>query len=199
MKTFKEYITEEQHHTAVLSYGRMNPPTIGHAKLIDHMLTQDGDKHMVVSHSQDDKKNPLNAAEKVDYLKKMYPKHPVNFHMASTEQPSIFHHAAALHKQGYKHLHVVVGADRVEEFKKSLEKYNGVFKNGNGYKFDSIKVSSAGDRDPDAEGAEGMSASKMRAHALDNNEAEFKKGLHPALHKHAQEIMTKIRERIKSK
>lgn len=193
---FKEYLQEQKEKTAVMTFGRFNPPTVGHAKLVDHVLKQTGDHHVIVSHSQDTKKNPLSADEKVDYLKKMYPKHNV-FHAATKEAPSIFHHAANLHKAGYHHLHVVVGADRVNEFKESLNKYNGKFdSNGNGYHFKSIKVSSAGDRDPDAEGTEGMSASKMRAHALSGNVAEFKKGLHPALHKHAKEMINKIKERL---
>ena len=133
----------------------------------------------------------------VGYVKKMYPKYKIDIHAASKENPTIFHHAALLHQKGYDHLHVVVGADRVDEFKTNLRKYNGVFKDGKGYRFKKITVSSAGDRDPDAEGTEGMSASKMRAHALAGNEKEFKKGLHPNLHGHAQEIMTKIKERIK--
>lgn len=196
---FKQYLCEskDKESTAVLAFGRFSPPHMGHAKLIDHMLKQEGDKHLVISHSQDDKKNPLSVDEKVGYVKKMYPRHKIDIHGASKDNPTIFHHAALLHQKGYEHLHVVVGSDRVDEFKKNLRKYNGVFKDGKGYRFKSIKVSSAGDRDPDAEGVEGMSASKMREHALAGNEKEFKKGLHPNLHGHAQEIMTKIKERIK--
>lgn len=199
MITFKEYLAEQnKSNTAVLTYGRLSPPTTGHAKLIDHVLRQEGDHHVVVSHTQDNKKNPLSAAEKISMLHKMYPKHKHIFHAASTAEPSIFHHAAKLHKSGYQHLHVVVGADRVKEFHDSLHKYNGKFdKNGNGYKFKSIRVSSAGDRDPDAEGTEGISASKMREHAKSGNVEEFKKGLHPALHSYARQIMQTIKERLK--
>lgn len=197
MISFKQFLREQAESTAVVSFGRVNPPHLGHAKVIDHMLNQPGDKHMIVSHSYDNNKNPLNADEKIGYLKTMYPNSPVEFHAASKENPSLFHHAALLHQRGYKHLHLVVGSDRVDEFKASLTKYNGVFKDNKGYKFDSIKVSSAGDRDPDADDTGGMSASKMRKHALANNEAEFKSGLHPALYPHAREIMDKIRERSK--
>jgi hypothetical protein len=198
----KEYfisvLTESKDKTAVLTYGRMSPPHIGHAKLVDHVLRQKGHHHIVVSHTTDNKKNPLTADEKVGYLKKMYPEHAHKFHAATKESPTIFHHAANLHKAGYSHLHVVVGADRVQEFHDNLHKYNGKFDaKGNGYHFKSIKVTSAGDRDPDAEGTEGMSASKMRAHALAGNAEEFKKGLHPNLHPHAAEMMAKIKDRIK--
>lgn len=199
MKTFIQYLREmAEGKTAVMTYGRFNPPTVGHAKLVDHVLKQKGDHHIFVSHSQDSKKNPLTADEKVHYLKKMYPKHQEAIHAATKESPTIFHAAADMHKKGYKHLHVVVGSDRVQEFHDKLHKYNGKFDDkGNGYHFKSIKVTSAGDRDPDAEGTEGMSASKMRAHALSGNKEGFKAGLHPALHAHADEIMKKIKDRIK--
>jgi hypothetical protein len=199
MKTFIQYLKEVAgEKTAVMTFGRFNPPTVGHAKLVDHVLKQKGDHHIFVSHSQDAKKNPLSASEKVGYLKKMYPKHTGSFHAASKESPTIFHAAAAMHKNGYKHLHVVVGSDRVKEFHDKLHQYNGKFNDkGHGYHFKSIKVTSAGDRDPDAEGVEGMSASKMREHALAGNKEAFKSGLHPALHPHAEEMMNKIKDRIK--
>lgn len=198
MISFKQYLEEGAGKTAVITYGRFNPPTVGHAKLVDHVLKQKGDHHIFVSHSQDAKKNPLSANEKVGYLKKMYPKHQSKFHAATKEEPTIFHAAAKMHRAGYEHLHVVVGADRVQDFHEKLNKYNGHFnEKGHGFHFKSIKVSSAGDRDPDAEGTEGMSASKMRAHALAGNKEGFKAGLHPALHAHADEIMHKIKSRIK--
>ena len=198
MKTFKSYLEEAaKEKTAVMTYGRMNPPHLGHAKLIDHVLSLKGDHHIFVSHSQDNK-NPLSAEEKVHYLKKMYPKHESSIHASTKESPTIFHAAADMHKKGYKHLHVVVGSDRVQEFHDKLHKYNGKFyEKGHGYHFKSIKVTSAGDRDPDAEGTEGMSASKMRAHALSGNKEGFKAGLHPALHPYADEMMKKIKDRIK--
>jgi phosphopantetheine adenylyltransferase len=199
MKTFKQLLESIQaKDTAVLTYGRMSPPTVGHAKLIDNVLSQPGHHHIVVSHTQDNKKNPLSGQEKVDLLKQMYPEHAHKFHASDKQNPTIFHHAAQLHKQGYKHLHVVVGADRVEEFKKNLNKYNGKFdENGNGYNFKSITVSSAGDRDPDAEGVEGMSASKMRQAALSGDHETFKSGLHPNIHHLARKLMNTIRDRIK--
>jgi len=199
MKTFKQLIESIQaRHTAVLTYGRMSPPTVGHSKLIDNVLKQPGHHHIVVSHTQDSKKNPLSADEKLHLLRTMYPDHAHKFHAASPEAPTIFHHATLLHKQGYKHLHVVVGADRVDEFHKSLNAYNGKKdKNGNGYHFKSIKVTSAGARDPDAEGVEGMSASKMRHAAMNNDHAAFKSGLHPAIHHLAKSLMNTIRARIK--
>lgn len=193
MKSFLEIVQEaessQKHH--VMTFGRMNPPTTGHLKLI-HKVKEVADKHnadhtVVVSHSQDSKKNPLSGEQKVKHLKRYSP--GTNFKASSKEHPSIFHHAAELHKQGVTHLHVVVGSDRVKEFKDSLHKYNGVKGKHGHYNFKKITVHSAGHRDPDAEGTEGMSGSKMRHHASSGNFKEFKKGVpeHVPDH-HAKEL-----------
>lgn len=181
MKSFLELVEEtkqgEKHH--VMTFGRMNPPTTGHLKLI-HKVKEVASKHnaghtVVASHSQDSKKNPLSGEQKVKHLKRYSP--GTNFKTSSKEHPSIFHHAAELHKQGVTHLHVVVGSDRVKEFKDSLHKYNGVKGAHGHYNFKKITVHSAGHRDPDAEGTEGVSGSKMRHHASSGNYKEFKKGV----------------------
>jgi len=181
MKSFLEIVQEaestQKHH--VMTFGRMNPPTTGHLKLI-HKVKDVAEKHnaghtVVVSHSQDSKKNPLSGEQKVKHLKRYSP--GTNFKTSSKEHPSIFHHAAELHKQGVTHLHVVVGSDRVKEFKDSLHKYNGVKGKHGHYDFKKITVHSAGHRDPDAEGSEGMSGTKMRSHAASGNYKEFKKGV----------------------
>jgi cytidyltransferase-like protein len=181
MKSFLEIVQEaessQKHH--VMTFGRMNPPTTGHLKLI-HKVKEVADKHnaghtVVISHSQDSKKNPLSGEQKVKHLKRYSP--GTNFKTSSKEHPSIFHHAAELHKKGVTHLHVVVGSDRVKEFKDSLHKYNGVKGKHGHYDFKKITVHSAGHRDPDAEGSEGMSGTKMRSHAASGNYKEFKKGV----------------------
>jgi cytidyltransferase-like protein len=181
MKSFLEIVQEaessQKHH--VMTFGRMNPPTTGHLKLI-HKVKEVADKHnaghtVVISHSQDSKKNPLSGEQKVKHLKRYAP--GTNFKTSSKEHPSIFHHAAELHKQGVTHLRVVVGSDRVKEFKDSLHKYNGVKGKHGHYDFKKITVHSAGHRDPDAEGSEGMSGTKMRSHAASGNYKEFKKGV----------------------
>lgn len=182
----------------VLAFGRMNPPTIGHQKLIDAAIKEQGEKHIYVSHTQDNKKNPLSADEKIDILHKMYPDHKNIFKTSSKEEPSIFHAAAKMYRDGVKHLTVVAGDDRVQEFKDKLNFYNGKFdKNGISYKFDSITVKSAGVRDPDSNGAEGISASKMRKAALLNDKQTFHSGLHPNLtDKDKDDIMEKIKKRL---
>ena len=193
MKSFLELVEEtkqgEKHH--VMTFGRMNPPTTGHLKLI-HKVKEVADKHnathsVIASHSQDSKKNPLSGEQKVKHLKRYSP--GTHFETSSKEKPSIFHHAAEAHKKGVTHLHVVVGSDRVKEFKDSLNKYNGVKGKHGYYHFKKITVHSAGHRDPDAEGTEGMSGSKMRHHASSGNFKEFKKGVpeHVPEH-HAKEL-----------
>jgi hypothetical protein len=182
----------------VLVYGRMNPPTMGHAKLIDTALAEPGNKRIYVSHIQDNKKNPLSADEKLEILHKMYPNHKHFFRKASKEEPTIFHAAAKMHKEGIKHLTVIAGEDRVKEFQDKLNAYNGKFdKDGNGYHFKSITVKSAGTRDPDAEGMTGISATKMRQAALKGDKKTFRAGLHHNItDKESDNLMTKIKERM---
>ena len=199
MKSFLEIIEEakqgEKH--AVMTFGRMNPPTTGHLKVIDKVKeianNVGGSHHIIVSHSQDTKKNPLSGEQKVKHLKRYSP--GTNVESSSKEEPSIFHHAAKLYKKGVTHLHVVVGSDRVKEFRDSINKYNGISGKHGHYKFHKITVHSAGQRDPDAEGSEGISGTKMREHAKNKNFGEFRKGV-PAhvSDAHAKELMNDTRK-----
>lgn len=180
MKTFLESVKEkdETHKPVVMTYGRMNPPTTGHLKLIDKVRST-AEKlnapHVVVtSHSQDSKKNPLSADQKIHHIKKYSP--GVNIESSNKEHPTFLHQAAKLHKAGHDHLHMVVGSDRVKEMHDKLHQYNGTHE-GALYNFKKITVHSAGQRDPDAEGTEGMSGTKMREHAKNNDINSFKKGV----------------------
>lgn len=172
----------------VFAFGRMNPPTAGHSKVIDHVVktaeTHGADHKVIVSRSQDKNKNPLHSDHKVDYLKHVHP--DVNVEASTKEHPHFMAHLAKLHKDGYTHATMVAGSDRVEEFQKLADKYNGP--NGQ-YHFKHLKVVSAGHRDPDAEGTTGVSGTKMRAHAGNNDYESFKKGLHPnASDEHAKKL-----------
>ena len=194
---FKDYLEEQKENHAVLAFGRMNPPTTGHAKLVDKVkaVAKDvgGSHHIVLSHSQDPAKNPLTAEQKVKHAKRYFP--DTNISTSSKEHPNFLSQASKLHKQGVTHLHMVAGSDRTEEYHKTLHKYNGV-KGTHGYfKFKDIKVHSAGERDPDAEGVEGMSASKMREHASKGNFKEFKKGVPGHVsHEHAKDLYNDVRK-----
>ena len=182
----------EKHH--VFAFGRMNPPTIGHGALVDKVKeiakANNADHSIVLSHSQDPEKNPLSGEQKLKHARRFFP--GANIDVADSESPTFMHQLKKLHKQGVSHITMVAGSDRVDEYKKLLDKYNGP--NGE-FNFKNINVVSAGERDPDAEGVTGMSASKMRAHALDRNYNEFKKGIpsHVAP-EHTEELYNDVRK-----
>jgi predicted ABC-type ATPase len=174
---FKDFLREQKEKHAVLAFGRMNPITNGHEKLVnkvkDIATKVGGSHHIVLSHSQDPKKNPLSAAQKVKHASHAFA--GTNFTAASKKAPTFFDHAEKLHKQGVSHLHMVGGSDRVDEYDRLLNKYNGTH-SGARFNFKSIQVHSAGERDPDAEGVSGISASKMRDAAKNGDFDTFKKG-----------------------
>ena len=158
--------------TVVFTFGRFNPPTTGHEKLIEKLASvakKEGADFMVFpSHSQNDKKDPLDHKTKVGFMKKMFPKYSRNI-ISNKNAKTAFLIAPMLYDMGYKRCIMVVGGDRVTEFKTTLNKYNGKKGSHGFYDFkDGIEVVSAGERDPDAEGVAGMSASKMRAAAAAN-------------------------------
>lgn len=199
IKSFLQLVEEQDkaHKPVVMAFGRMNPPTTGHLKLIDKVREvakkQKADHTVIVSHSQDSKKNPLSGEQKVKHLKRYSP--GTHFETSSKEHPSIFHHAAKLHAAGHDHLTVVAGSDRVKEFHDALHKYNGVHGKHGHYNFKKISVVSAGARDPDAEGAEGMSGTKMREHAKNNDFHSFRQGVPSHVpDKHAKELMHDTRK-----
>ena len=173
MKEYKQLIKELSSKTVVFAFGRFNPPTTGHellVKAVKKLAQQKNADHAIyASRSQDAKKNPLSVDKKVKYLKLMFPK---TTFVAANEEARTFIEAAKQLNKKYKNIVMVGGSDRVQEFKRLLNTYNG-----KDFHFDTIDVVSAGERDPDADDASGMSASKMRALAVKGDYAEFKKGL----------------------
>ena len=174
---FTQFLVEEE-KAVYFTFGRMNPPTIGHGKLLDKLSSLSGknDYKVFLSHSYDQAKNPLKNAEKVKHVRKMFPKHARNV-MLNKNVKTAMDAAVELYNQGYRRLVMVVGSDRIREFDVLLNKYNGKDARHGFYNFESIKVLSAGDRDPDAEGVEGMSASKQRENAKNNDFVSFSQGL----------------------
>jgi hypothetical protein len=183
MKTYKKFMTEKKGDTVVFTFGRFNPPTVGHEKLIIAVQTfsrsEGGDYFIYPSHTQDNKKNPLSQSQKIKYMKKMFSKHSRNI-IASTGKTAL-EIAVELYDKNYTNLVMVVGSDRVRDFQRILDKYNGEDNNHGFYDFDKIKVVSAGERDPDAEGVEGMSASKMREAAVGGDYKTFRMGIPDSL------------------
>jgi dephospho-CoA kinase len=194
---FSDFLLEQKEKHAVMAFGRMNPITVGHEKLVNKVQEiakkVGGSAHIVVSHSQDPKKNPLTPAQKLKHAKRAFP--GVNVTASDSSAPNFLAQAAKLHKQGVTHFHMVGGSDRAEEYHKLLHKYNGVKGPHGSFNFKKIEVHSAGDRDPDAEGVEGMSASKMREHASKGNFKEFRKGVPSAMtDAHAKELFGHVRK-----
>ena len=155
-----------------ITFGRFNPPTIGHEVLIKRVSSSSkgGEYRIYPSRSVDPQKNPLEPGTKIKFMKQAYPDHAARI-MNSEEMRTIFDVLTTLNEEGYSSVNIVVGGDRVSEFTSLAEKYNGKL-----YDFENIKVTSAGNRDPDADGVEGMSASKMRLAAADDDYDAFVKG-----------------------
>ena len=176
IKDFKSYLTEEAKEV-YFTFGRMNPPTIGHGKVLDTIAkkAKGADWKVYVSQSVGPK-DPLSYSDKVKHLRKMLPKYGRNI-MVDKGVKNVFDIAAKLYDQGYKNITMVVGEDRLREFDVLLNKYNGKKARHGFYNFESIKVVSAGRRDPDAEGVEGMSASKQRENAKNNDYTSFTQGV----------------------
>jgi len=175
MDTMENTMINENKSIA-FTFGRFNPPTIGHEKLISKVKSlPTNDYKIYLSRSNDPKKNPLTPQQKLGYMKNMFPSHARNIEINTTNM--ILDIATNLYNKGYKEISMVVGSDRVREFDTILKKYNDVKSRHGYYNFDKINIVSAGERDPDAEGAVGMSASKMRAAAAKGDLNSFKKGL----------------------
>ena len=143
VRSFEQFLEAKQ-KTAVFSFGRMNPPTIGHQKLLQKIIQTSkqmgGYACLFVSHSQDAKKNPLTARQKIAYIKKMFPKEAGQLEIK--EDSSIRNAidvATALHGN-YENLVMVVGSDRVRDFKSLLNKYNGVESRHGFYKYNNIQI-----------------------------------------------------------
>ena len=169
-------LKEAKGKSVAFTWGRFNPPTIGHEKVINKVKSQPtNDYKIFLSRSNDPKKNPLSPRDKLSIMKKMFPSHARNIEINQTNM--ILDIATMLYKKGYSDVTMVAGSDRVREFETMLTKYNGVSSRHGMYNFDNIKVVSAGERDPDADGASGMSASKMRAAAAKGDIKSFEKGL----------------------
>ena len=159
---------------AAFCFGRMNPPTIGHAQVINTVAgaAAGGDYFIFTSQTQDSKKNPLDYATKIKFLKSLFPEQAKHI-VQDTQLRTIIQVAHWLYSKGYRSVTFVAGSDRLADFKELLEKYNGVEGQNGYYQFDTINFVSSGDRDPDGEGLAGVSASAARAAAKEGNVEAF--------------------------
>ena len=175
MKSYTQFIREAKNEkVAVVTFGRMNPPTIGHQKLVDSVLRvaqgQKGTPHVFVSHTQKKDKDPLDYNTKIKIAQKAFGK-VVKKDTANNPFDVVY----KMRDEGYTHVFFVAGSDRVPQYNAMFKKYSGHPDPEKDIGVE-LQVISAGDRDPDSDGAEGMSASKMRAMAMDNNYEQFSIG-----------------------
>ncbi len=177
LNSFKHYLIEEE-KAVYFTFGRMNPPTTGHEKLMNELSKKSGNNsyRVYLSQSTDKKKNPLDFKYKVKTVRKFFPKHARSV-MLNKKVKTVFDAVTEMYNDGFKNITMVVGSDRINEFTTLLKKYNGVKGRHGLYNFNKINVISAGDRDPDADDTSGMSASKMRSLANEGDFTQFSQGL----------------------
>jgi hypothetical protein len=164
----RDLFEQEEKHVA-FCFGRMNPPTIGHAEVFKTLSTIGGDYFIFVSQSQDRKENPLSYGEKINFIKAIHPQYADKI-IENTALNTVVKVASYLYEQGYRHATFVAGSDRLDQFKNLLTQYDGVEGKAHGfYDFESLDFKSSGERDPDSPGVSGVSASKARAAAANND------------------------------
>ena len=184
--------------TLTLAFGRFNPPHAGHQQLMDIAAqsaeAEESDYIIVPSRSQDPKKNPLDADTKVSVMRQMFPQHSERI-VNDGANRTIFDVLKKAHNDGYANVRIVAGQDRVKEFDKLSQNYNGQL-----YQFDNMEVVSSGDRDPDAEGMEGLSSSRMRLAAAEGDFKTFRSGLPEGTpRKSALELFDTVRQTMNVK
>ena len=181
---------EKTKGTLTIAFGRFNPPTTGHEKLLDTVASSsdDGDYIIVPSRSQDKKKNPLDADTKISMMRQMYPNHSEKI-INDPANRTIFDVLKKAHMDGYAGVRIIGGGDRVKEYEKLSGDYNGKL-----YAFDNVEVRSAGDRDPDSDDVSGMSASKQRLAAAEGDFKTFRQGVPKTMNdKQAREVYNTLR------
>ena len=189
---------EKTKGTLTLAFGRFNPPHAGHQQLMDIAAQsaeqEESDYIIVPSRSQDAKKNPLDADTKVSVMRQMFPQHSERI-VNDGANRTIFDVLKKAHNDGYTNVRIVAGQDRVKEFDKLSQNYNGQL-----YQFDNMEVVSSGDRDPDSEGVEGLSSSRMRLAAAEGDFKTFRAGLPEDIpRKSALELFDTVRQSMKVK
>lgn len=193
IESLKTTVKEEKNNSHVIAFVRMNPPHEGHGEVINAVKNEanklNADHSVVISHSQDSKKNPLSSDQKLKYSRAAWP--DVNFSASSKESPNLLHKLSDLHSSGVKNVTIVGGSDR-DTFNDLAKKYNGKEGNHGFYKFDSINFKQAGEeRTDDSEGKASYSASKMRQAAIDNDTEAFHKMAPSGLSKEHKNNMMK--------
>lgn len=202
MLSFKQFLAEATGQHGVLAFGRFQPPTRGHEEVVKKVLAlaakHNAPHNIVLSHTHDKKKNPLDVATKVKHARRAFA--GANIVAASSDKPTILHHAADMHSAGVEHLHVVVGSDRVEDITRLLNKYNGKQLSHGMYNFKSITVHPAGqERSSESDGVKGVSGTKMREYAAQGDKESFLANAPSGMSaKHAEEMYNDVRRAVGS-
>jgi len=193
MKKFNTFMREAKDKGVVFTFGRFNPPTTGHEKLVNKLnsMKSYGDVLLFSSHSNDSQKNPLTHRDKIKFLKAFFGKKVT---VIDADVKQIFQILVFLYDKKYTKIKMVVGSDRVREFDNIIKKYNSVKGRHGFYKFNEILVVSAGERDPDADDVSGMSASKMREFAEKGDFDSFKEGVPSTGKRFAEKLYKQIRK-----
>jgi len=195
MKTFRQFFEQKESKSLTTAFGRFNPPTTGHEKLIKAVeaAAGGGDFKIYASQSQDKLKNPLDYSDKLNFMRDMFSEYENNI-ISDNKIRTIFDILTQAYNDGYTQFTLVVGSDRVPAFSELIKKYNGVEGKHGFYDFvDGLEVVSAGERDPDSDGVEGMSASKMREAAGRDDFQDFIRGL-PVGFAYSQELFDAVKE-----
>ena len=173
INSFKSYLVEEE-KTLYFVWGRMNPPTAGHEKLLDFLKDKAGTNpfRIYLTQSEDDKKNPIPFVKKVKFARKGFPQYARQI-MLNKKLKTIFDAMTSFYDEGFKRVVVVAGGDRIREYDVTLNKYNGKKGRHGFYNFERITVLNAGDRDPESKGIDGVSGTKLRGFATSNDFTKF--------------------------
>lgn len=192
----KQLFEAQPTKTAIIAWGRMNPPTIGHQQVINTLKSTAqksfGDPILFLTQTQDKKKNPLSYAEKVHFAQEFFPGVTIN---KNSSVKTIIQALQLLQGQGYDNVGIIAGSDRVPQYQELIDKYNGK-PDGKGeipFSFKNAKVFSSGERDPDADDVSGMSASKMREFAVNNDFESFKQGVPTDNETLAKQMFNRVR------
>ena len=173
INSFKSYLVEEE-KTLYFVWGRMNPPTAGHEKLLDFLKDKAGTNpfRIYLTQSEDKNKNPIPFVQKVKFARKGFPQYARQI-MLNKKLKTIFDAMTSFYNEGFKRVVIVAGGDRIREYDVTLNKYNGVKGRHGFYNFERITVLNAGDRDPESKGVDGVSGTKLRGFATANDFTSF--------------------------
>tara|TARA_Y100000589_G_scaffold67556_1_gene59258 strand:- start:300 stop:1490 length:1191 start_codon:yes stop_codon:yes gene_type:complete len=173
INSFKTFLVEEE-KTLYFVWGRMNPPTAGHEKLLDFLKAKAGSNpfRIYLTQSEDKNKNPIPYVQKIKFARKGFPQYARQI-MMDKKLKTIFNAMTSFYNEGFKRVVIVAGEDRVREYNVTLNKYNGVKSRHGFYNFEKITVLNAGNRDPEAKGVEGVSGTKLRGYVDDGDFTKF--------------------------